>query len=263
MKLKKRFLVFIAVVFYQLILSSCGSVRKTTYFVDQNDASIILKNNAPENVIHPTDILSITVSSLNPTATAIFNTPNFSYVTSSSSNGTSLQSPGYLVNATGFIQFPVVGNIKVSGLTTEQFRLQLAKVLVDKQLLVDPIIMVRQLNFKISVLGEVAHPTVITVPNESISLLEALGLAGDITIYGRKDNVMIIREEDGVKKIKRLNLNNNELFTSPYYYLKSNDVVYVEANKAKVTSSGSAVQILPIIFGALSFGVIVIDRLTR
>jgi len=121
--------------------------------------------------------------------------------------------------------------------------------------------MVRQLNFKVSVLGEVAHPTVINVPSEKISLLEALGLAGDITIYGRKDNVLIIREENGVKKIKRLNLNDDELFTSQYYYLKSNDIVYVEANKDKVASTSRTTQVLPIVLSGLSLIAIIVQGL--
>jgi len=149
----------------------------------------------------------------------------------------------------------------VSSLTTDQIQNELAQTLVDKKLLADCIVMVRQLNFRVSVLGEVAHPTVVSVPSEKISLLEALGMAGDITIYGRKDNVMVIREENGVKKLKRINLNTDELFTSQYYYLKSNDIVYVEANKAKVASASRSNFILPIVVSALSFAAIIIDRL--
>ena len=112
--------------------------------------------------------------------------------------------------------------------------------MVEKKLLVDPIVTIRFLNFKVTVLGEVAHPNVITVPSERISLLEAIGLAGDLTIYAQRDNVLVIRDEDGKKITHRLNLNSTELFNSPYYYLKSNDVVYVEPNKSKVASTGRA-----------------------
>ena len=134
-------------------------------------------------------------------------------------------------------------------------------MLVDQKLLVDPIVMVRQLNFKVSVLGEVGHPNVINVPSEKISLLEALGLAGDITIYGRKDNVMVIREENGIKKIKHLDLNSDELFTSQYYYLKSNDIVLVAANKNKVASVSRSNQVLPVVFSALSLIVIAVGAI--
>jgi polysaccharide export outer membrane protein len=246
-----------------LLISSCANVRKTEYFADQRDSDIVAKNVVPLNYIQSNDIISITVSSLNPAATTIFNMPTNSYVTSTTASGNSLQSPGYLVGTDGYVQFPVLGNIKVLGLTTNQLRLNLTQQLIDKKLLVDPVVTVRQLNFKVSVLGEVGHPTVINVPSEKISLLEALGLAGDITIYGRKDNVMIIREENGHKTIRRLDLNSKELFSSPYYYLKSNDVVYVEANKAKVSNSGRGAQSVPIILSALSVIAIVIEIIAR
>jgi len=119
------------------------------------------------------------------------------------------------------------------------------------------------LNFKVTVLGEVTKPSVISVTNEKITLLEALGLAGDISIYGKKDQVMVIREENGTKNIKYLNLNSSELFTSPYYYLKSNDIVYVEPSKAKVGSSTRSTQLLPIILSGLSFIAIIVDHLIQ
>ncbi|WP_419803158.1 polysaccharide biosynthesis/export family protein [Mucilaginibacter sp.] len=246
---------------YQLTLSSCVDVKKTIYFANQRDTTLASKNEAPLTYIQANDLLSIAVSSLNPAATAIFNSPNNSYVSSSSASGINLQSPGYLVNTDGNIQFPVIGNLKVSGLTTTQLKDLITKNLLDRKLLVDPVVVVRQLNFKVSVLGEVARPTVLNVPSEKISLLEALGLAGDITVYGRKDNVLIIREEQGKKTFKRLNLNTNQLFNSNYYYLKSNDIVYVEANKAKISSSGRTVVILPIILSGLSFLAIILTNI--
>lgn len=235
------------------LLSSCVNTRKSTYFVDQNDAVLETTSISPETVITPSHLLGITVSSLNPTATVIFNT---------TPNGIT-QGNGYLVNKDGNIQFPVLGEIKAEGLTGNQLREQIVKSLVDKKLLVDPIVSVRFLNFKVTVLGEVGRPTVIDVPNEKISLLEALGLAGDITIYGKKDNVMIIREENNKKIIKRVNLNTSSVFNSPYYYLKANDVVYVEANKAKVSTSTRTTQLLPVFFTSLSFLAIIVDRLIR
>ncbi|MEX8548561.1 MAG: polysaccharide biosynthesis/export family protein [Mucilaginibacter sp.] len=247
----------------EVLLSSCANTRKSTYFVNQADTTLASKNEAPLTYIQPNDLLSIAVSSLNPAATAVFNTPNNSYVSSSSATGINLQSPGYLVNTDGNIQFPIIGNLKVSGLTTNQLREQLTKSLVDRKLLVDPVVVVRQLNFKVSVLGEVARPTVINVPSEKISLLEALGLAGDITVFGRKDNVLVIREESGKKIIRHLNLNSNQLFNSPYYYLKSNDIVYVEANKAKAASGGQTVQTLPIVLSGLSFIAIIVSSIIR
>ncbi|MDB5008728.1 MAG: sugar transporter [Mucilaginibacter sp.] len=252
-------LFIIAPLLFQLLVSSCANVRKTEYFADIPDSVIRSSNNAPQSLIQPNDILSISVNSLNPTATAIFNTPNYSNISSTTLTGSNLQAPGYLVSADGMIQFPVVGDIKVVGLTTNQLRLEITKELVDRKLLVDPIVVVRQLTFKVSVLGEVGHPTVISVPSEKISLLEALGIAGDITIFGRKDNVMIIREENGVKRVKRMDLNSRQLFASNYYYLKSNDIVYVEANKSKVTNSSRGAQLVPIILSGLSFLAIIVQ----
>jgi polysaccharide export outer membrane protein len=253
----------ITILGFLLIASSCADVRKTIYFADQRDSTIRSQNIAPLTYIQPNDILSINVSSLNPSATAIFNVPNNANVTITAASGTNLQPSGYLVNREGKIQFPVIGDIKVQGITTDQLRLHIVKELTDRKLLLDPLVTVRQLNFKVSVLGEVAHPAVLNVPSEKISLLEALGLAGDITIYGRKDNVMIIREEDGVKYIKRLDLNSNELFRSQYYYLKSNDIVYVEANKAKVAGSSQSVQVLPIVLSGLSLAAIIVEVILR
>jgi len=246
-----------------LILSSCSTSKNTVYFNNQQDAVLKASNLSSKNVIQPNDILSIAVTSLNPAATEIFNKPNNSYVSSSSVTGANLQSPGYLVSDEGNIQFPVLGTLKITGLTTNEIREKITSELLNKKLLVDPIVIVRQLNFKVSVLGEVGRPSVVNVPSERISLLEALGLAGDITIYGKKDNVMVIREEDGVKKIKRINLNTSEIFTSDYYYLKSNDIVYVEANKAKVASSTRSSTLIPILLSALSFGAIIIDRIAK
>ncbi len=247
----------------QLLISSCGSVRKSEYFADQGDALIRSSNVAPQSLLQPNDIISITVSSLNPNATLIFNTPNIANATATTSTGGYLQAPGYLINQAGNIEFPVLGELKVSGMTTDQVRLAITKQLIDKKLLVDPTIVVRQLNFRVSVLGEVSHPTVITVPSEKISLLEALGLAGDITIFGRKDRVMVIREENGQKRVKRLDLNSTELFNSPYYYLQSNDIVYVEANKAKVNNSSQGTLLIPIILSGLSIIAVVVDAIVR
>jgi len=113
------------------------------------------------------------------------------------------------------------------------------------------------------VLGEVARPAVLNIPNARISLLEAIGMAGDMTIFGKRDNVLLIREENKKKIAVRINLNSTDLLTSPYYYLKSNDIVYVEPNTAKVSSATKAQNLAPIIFSALSFAVITLDILTR
>ena len=146
-------------------------------------------------------------------------------------------------------------------MTKKQLREEITQELTDRKLLLEPIVDVRYLNYKVSVLGEVQNPSVLTIPNEKVSLLEALGLAGDLTIYAKRDNVLLIREENGVKQTHRIDLTTDEIFNSQYYYLQSNDVVYVQPNKSKVASSSRTVLWLPVIISALSFGIIAIDRL--
>ena len=247
-----------------ILMTSCVNTRKSVYFVDQRDTTLASTITIPQTIIAQNDLLSITVSSLSPSASSVFNAPNLTYITSTPTNGGGpVQASGYLVDAEGIIQFPILGPIKASGFTINQLRATITKSLSDKKLLVDPIVTIRHLNFRVTVLGEVNNPTVINVPSEKITLLEALGLAGDVSIYGRKDNIMVIREDAVSKTVKRLNLNSTELFSSPYYYLRSNDIVYVEPNKAKVANSSRATQLLPIILGALSVAVIIIDRLIK
>lgn len=239
-------------VFLVIVFASCAGTKNSTYFVDQPDGTVTSSVKPPETVIRAKDILGISVSSVNPEASNVFNSANFSFTTTTP-NSQSVQTTGYLVDSSGFIQFPVLGNVLVLGKTTNQVKQEITNELVNKKLLVDATVSVRYINYRVTVLGEVEHPSTITIPGEKISLLEALGLAGDITIYGKKDNVLIIREQDGNKIIKHVNLNNSDLFNSPYYYLQSNDIVYVQANRARVTSAKQSTQLLPIILSALSF----------
>jgi polysaccharide export outer membrane protein len=216
-----------------------------------------------EPLIQKNDILSISVSSLNPEASKIFNAPNITEAEGVDLTGRAMNISGYLVNQDGYIQFPFLGNIKAAGLTKKALKENIAQSLVTKKLLLDPIINIRFLNFRVTVLGEVAHPTVVNVPSEKITLLEALGLAGDLTIYAKRHNLLIIREEEGKKTIKRIDLNSTALFSSPYYYLRPNDIVYVEPDKAKVASANPVRQWLPLVFSGLTIVVIGLDRLTR
>ncbi|RYY59602.1 MAG: polysaccharide export protein, partial [Chitinophagaceae bacterium] len=134
---------------------------------------------------------------------------------------------------------------------------------IEKKLLLDPVVSIRFLNFRVTVLGEVGHPQVVPVPNEKISILEALGAAGDLTIYGRRDNLLLIRDEGGQKTLTRIDLNSKALLSSPYFYLRNGDVLYAEPNKARVGQATNARQILPIVLSGLSFVAIIVDRMTR
>ncbi|HVZ55136.1 MAG TPA: polysaccharide biosynthesis/export family protein [Chitinophagaceae bacterium] len=237
-------------------LFSCVNAKKAAYFNNLNESVIQGTANDLEPVVQKNDLLSITVTSLNPEASQMFNTPNTTGLANS-------EASGYLVNTEGYIQFPMLGNIKAAGLTKKQLKDNITKGLVDGKLLVDPIVNVRYLNFKVTVLGEVNHPSVLNIPNEKVNLLEALGLAGDLTIYGRRDNVLVIRDENGAKTFKRINLNTDELFRSDYYYLKSNDIVYVEPNKQKVSSVSNSSRWIPVMLSAISAAIVVIDRLVK
>jgi polysaccharide export outer membrane protein len=245
-----------------LFASGCSDIKKATYFNDLNDQKLVAANTLPDPVIQQNDLLSITVSSLNPQASALFNAPNEStpQTNQATSYGNNTLTVGYLVSLNGDIQFPVLGTIHVEGLTKTQLNQLLVKQLTDRKLLVDPIVTIRFLNYRVSVLGEVARPGIYTSPSEKLTIMEALGLAGDMTIYGKKDNVLIIREvSPGEKTIARLNLNSKSVLTSPYYYLKSNDVIYVEPIKDKLARERNQ-YILPIIFSLTTLVLVVVDR---
>ena len=246
-----------------IMVSSCVNTKKTTYFNDIQDGVFKTNHDAPLPVIHKNDLLSIYVSSLNAEATMIFNAPSLPTTTSASANGSTSQNVGYLVNEDGKIQFPVLGKLQAAGLTVKEFTDNIVDSLTQKKLLVDPLVTVRFLNFRVTVIGEVGKPTVITVPNEKISLLEAIGLAGDLTIYGKRENVLLIREEEGKKIIHRIDLNSPEVLTSAFYYLKSNDVIYVEPNRNKIASVSNFRQITAALIAALSVMVVVADRVIK
>src|SRR5665647_374308 len=236
------------------VLSSCLNTRKIAYFNDVKDSTLIASKASLEPIIQKKDILSISVSSLSNEATVIFNSPNLS----ASAGSSGAQTSGYLVSQDGTIKFPLLGNIPAAGLTQKQLEDNITKLLIDKKLLFDPIVTARFLNFRVTVLGEVNHPGVIPVPSEQINILEAIGEAGDLTIFGLRDNVILIRQEGPDKLVKRLNLNSSQILQSPYFYLKSNDVLYVEPGKAKVASTSETRQLLPIIFSGISVIIIIL-----
>ena len=237
MKLLKLFAVCLGMV----LLSSCGSTKDIAYFQNAQYIDLEQSKFLYDAKIMPKDILSITVSTVNQEAAIPFNltVPTlFNQGFRSSYAQPSVQS--YLVDNNGCIEFPVVGTIRVGNLTKsecEQLVLSKMKPYLNEN--ERPVVTVRMTNYKISVLGEVAHPGMFTVNNEKINILEALAQAGDLTIYGVRTNVKLIREDEtGKKQIYTLNLNDASLVTSPYYYLQQNDIVYVEPNKVKSRNSG-------------------------
>lgn len=258
--LPSKNLILISFLFF--LFASCVNTKKATYFNDLQN--IDLPELDIEPIIQNNDLLSITVSSLNPEASLVFNTPNQHTISTSNGMNAGTITTGYLVDHKGQIVFPILGYINAAGLTQSQLTQFLSNTLLEKKLLLDPIVSVRILNFKVTVIGEVSKPGVIMAPDGKISLLEALGNAGDLTIYAKRNNVLLIRVENGKKITRRIDLNSQDfVFNSPYYYLKTNDVVYVEPNKAKVTTASTLQQLLPIAFSALSVIIIVLDRFVK
>lgn len=217
--------------------ASCVSREKIVYFQDLESRQTLLDDVEHSFKIQPNDLLSIVVSAYDLNAVRPFNLLSESRpptdATGISYNNT--QQQGYLTADDGTIDFPVLGKVKVAGLT----RSQLSEMLVQRisEYVLDPIVTIRVLNFKVSVLGEVAKPGSYNVQGERISLPEALGLAGDLTIYGRRDNILVIRDNGATKEYKYLDLRDSSIMTSDFYYLKQNDVIYVEPNNAQVQSS--------------------------
>ncbi len=234
---KKTFLyLLIAIPF---LLGSCAMNKKIPYFRGLESTDSVVGVSQHEARIFPDDMLSITVSGIDPEAVAPFNLPVVAYLSPNSDK--LYQTPTfqpYLVDVNGFINFPVLGKVKIGGLKKSEALTHL-KSLLDVYLK-DPIITMQFMNYKITVLGEVARPGSYTINNERITLMEALGLGGDMTVFGRRDNVLLIRENSGGSKaFVRIDLNSTDLLSSPYYYLQQNDVLYVEPNKTRLSSAAS------------------------
>jgi polysaccharide export outer membrane protein len=190
-----------------------------------------------EPVIQPDDILSINVNTTDPAATLSINNKNGVYANGgTSANGSANPLAGYLVAKDGTVDIPVIGTVKLGGSTTFEARKTLRALAVKS--FENPIVDVRFSNFKITVLGEVNHPAAYILPNEQVTVLDAIGYAGDLTIYGRRTNVLLIRKgANGNNVSVRLDMTKKEFLSSPYYYLKQNDVVYVEPLKTKVLNN--------------------------
>jgi polysaccharide export outer membrane protein len=216
-------------------LFSCKTSKPVPvqYLQGSFDTTKLSRINLPDPVIQKGDLLSIVVFSDNPKATIEFNQPvvvnaaTVSVTDNSINNGAAASSTGYLVDQEGNIIFPVIGVLHVEGLVKKQLKELLDSKLVDS-LLKHPYYAIRFLNFKIAVMGEVTKPNVYSIPGEKISILEAIAMSGDITYYGRKDNVQVVREINGVRRVGLIDLTKPDVFASPYYYLQQNDMVVVD-----------------------------------
>jgi polysaccharide export outer membrane protein len=223
--------------FLILLLFSCASRKDLVYYQGIDGISNQEKSSSYEIKLQPDDLLMIIVSAEDPEIAMPFNL-----------NSVSVQNPGnldvaigqqtmqlYLVDASGSIEFPVLGKLKVGGLSRSEV-LQMLQQKIGVYIK-NPIINLRIMNFKVSVQGEVNAPGTYTVDSERITLIEALSKAKDLTIYGKRDNILIIREIDGIKSYRRVDITKADFINSPFYYLAQNDVVYVEPNKTKINGA--------------------------
>lgn len=253
-----------------MILQSCAIKRNLVYFSNLPDSTILQQEilSQTPTTIEVGDALSIKVATLNPDANILFNSgslpmSNQSTGVSSSVSSTAVLSDGYLVDENGNIDFPILGKIKVEGLTKEQAQVMISREVAKTAK--DPIVNMRISNFKVTVIGEVAHPGSFPIPNNKITVLEALGLAGDMTPYAVRENVLIIHEKGGKRFYQRLDLTDKDVFKSPFFYLQQNDIVYVQPeNKLKVKQANPGrFQIWSLLISSISTLAITIYYLSK
>ena len=227
----KKYVAYL-VVCMAVFFTACTSTKKIIYLQDVVPLKQQEIEQKYEVIIHGDDLLAIMVNSRDPELALPFNMPMVSYQLGSNTGGQQ-RVLGYLVDTNGNIDFPILGEIHVEGLTRMQLTELIKNKLIEGDLIKDPIVTVQFLNFKISVMGEVGRPGSFTISGDRITLLEALSMAGDLTIYGRRYRVGVIRENNGKRTILFHDLRSADIFNSPCYYLQQNDIVYVEPNKAK------------------------------
>jgi polysaccharide export outer membrane protein len=221
------------------LIFSCKSREEVVYYQNIDALATTEKSNSYEIKIQPDDLLMIIVSADDPETAIPFNLSTISIPSAGSVNASQgqLTMQSYLVDASGTIDFPVIGKLNVSGLSrTEVMQLLEGKI---SKYIKNPMINLRLMNFKVSVQGEVTNPGTYPVSSERITLIEAISMAKDLTIYGKRDNILVIREVNGVKSYNRIDITKAEFIHSPFYYLAQNDVVYVEPNKTRI--NGGAV----------------------
>lgn len=226
---------------------SCSAPSQVTYFQDlrpgESEQKVIA---ATEIKVRPGDKLSIIVSSRDPQLTQLFNLPSFTQQIgqtvvskgAGSASGSSQGISGYTVDEEGMIDFPVLGKLEIVGKNREEIATFIKEELLSKNLIKDPVVTVEYMNLCISVLGEVVNPGRYSIDRDKVTLLDAISMAGDLTIYGKREKVLVLREEEGVQHVYGINLCSAEhLYTSPAYYLRQNDVVYVEPNNVRARQS--------------------------
>ena len=223
-----------------VLISGCAAKRDLVYFSNLNQINSVHEAPGQEVVIATGDMVNVTVISASLESDKLFQT--------NTNNG--VANVGYKVNAAGNITLPLIGEIHIAGMTTTQAEHAITQQL-SKQIK-NPGVEVKITNFKVTVVGEVNKPSTFTIPDGNINLIEALGLAGDMTVYGKRENVLVIRQENGTKIIKRLNLNDVDVIRSPYFNLKQNDIVYVEPDRSKAVEYSQNTRLMPLVIASIS-----------
>ena len=255
-----------------LITFGCKPSRDLVYFSDLKDEDINISlpiENIVTPTIQPDDLLSITVNSLSAESNMLFNQGVLGSLGSKvteKQGARASEIDGYLVDGEGFINFPVLGKIHLAGLTKDAATDTIQHIL-NRKYVKDPTVNIRFLNFKITLIGEVNNPSTVTILTEKVNILEALSLAGDMTAIGKRENVLIIREKDGHRKLIRVDLNDKSLLQSPDYFLQQNDIVYVEPDSFKAAQASlrrSNIQFTTsILLSAITIATFIITQSTR
>lgn len=227
-------------IWLSLLVTGCASSREQTksavYFTELSDSLLRQPSVEYAPIFQKGDILSISVITPNETSARLFNQHAASGATTEGQAPSASQ--GYLVEESGNITFPYIGQVKAAGLKRTELTEALSKKLA--QYVDSPVVSVRLMNYRITVLGEVSKPGTFSIPSERVTVLDAIGLAGDLTVYGKRNNIRIIRTADGGRETATLNLNKGDIFNSPFFYLRQNDIVYVEMNERKIPNSDQA-----------------------
>ncbi|MCB4808544.1 polysaccharide biosynthesis/export family protein [Tamlana sp. 62-3] len=230
-KLNLNFKQFLLFLFISFLGTSCVTKKDIVYFQNAKDFETMVDTDTFEAKLKVGDIVSVYISTLNPALAQPYN-----LVMETGAAGAMVT---YIIDVDGNIDYPVLGKIKLVGLTVEEAKELFKKKFKDGHLLKDPVVIIRILNYRVTIAGAVNRPGVYNIENERVTILEALGMAGDLSLNGKRDNVLVIRNQNGTKVYTRVDLTSKEIFNSPVFYLTQNDYVYVEPNNSAIsTASG-------------------------
>lgn len=259
MKNNRKYLYFVMIGSVAIsLLNSCAKNDRLLYFKNlRKDSTSVIHSLSTESLIHKNDILQINISTADEATTRDINALSASSTTSANSALSGIS--GYLVDESGVIKLPMIGSVAADGLSKSQLASSIANKLMNGKFAVDPVVSVRILNYRVTVLGEVNKPGVINVPNERMTLLEAIGQAGDLTPYAKRDGVRLIREVNGERKIYNFSLATGEIYNKDFYYLQNQDLIIVDPNNARAGLTAQYNQVIPLAFSSISLLIVIIS----